>query len=257
MKPWRATRMKLLVHHGIGIWLANRRLNQGRFTWQRERASVQLSRPRFDALVPGLPRQRIDEAGVIRMLWVEPRSNPWISQWQQAARAGMMPRMLDVAQLPTLSETQLRALAHTLIEQVNSQQRELDWRQAKIDKLTHELAVHKRWRFGVRTERPSAEQAKLFEETVEAGLAAIERELEQLSSAAKPADKAQPRRLPLPAHLPRREIRHEPDRRGIRPRTTGRRNSRGSSRCHDSVKDHRLVTELAIKLKVLATFSLH
>ncbi len=64
----RATRMKLLVHDGFGIWLANRRLNQGRFTWPREQASVQLSRPQFDALVLGLPWQRIDQAGVIRVL---------------------------------------------------------------------------------------------------------------------------------------------------------------------------------------------
>ena len=26
-------RMKVLVHDGIGIWLAARRLNQGRFVW--------------------------------------------------------------------------------------------------------------------------------------------------------------------------------------------------------------------------------
>ena len=32
----RATRMKLLVHDGIGISLANRRLNQGHFVWPRE-----------------------------------------------------------------------------------------------------------------------------------------------------------------------------------------------------------------------------
>ncbi|MNE26116.1 IS66 Orf2 like protein [compost metagenome] len=29
----RATRMKVLVHDGFGIWLAARRLNQGRFHW--------------------------------------------------------------------------------------------------------------------------------------------------------------------------------------------------------------------------------
>ena len=29
----RASRMKVLVHDGIGVWLAARRLNQGRFTW--------------------------------------------------------------------------------------------------------------------------------------------------------------------------------------------------------------------------------
>ncbi|WP_218153037.1 MULTISPECIES: IS66 family insertion sequence element accessory protein TnpB [unclassified Variovorax] len=29
----RSTRLKVLVHDGIGIWLAARRLHQGRFTW--------------------------------------------------------------------------------------------------------------------------------------------------------------------------------------------------------------------------------
>ena len=32
----RANRMKVLVHDGIGVWLAARRLHQGRFVWPRE-----------------------------------------------------------------------------------------------------------------------------------------------------------------------------------------------------------------------------
>ena len=54
-----------------------------------------------------------------------------------------------------------------------AQDRELIWRQAKIDQLTHELSLHKRWRFGVKTERLPVAQAQLFEETVEADLAAM------------------------------------------------------------------------------------
>ncbi len=38
----RATRMKVLVHDGIGVWLAARRLHQGRFVWPRD-VSVQRS----------------------------------------------------------------------------------------------------------------------------------------------------------------------------------------------------------------------
>lgn len=34
----RANRMRVLVHHGIGVWLAARRLSQGRFTWPSEPA---------------------------------------------------------------------------------------------------------------------------------------------------------------------------------------------------------------------------
>jgi transposase len=65
----RANRMKVLVHDGIGVWLAARRLNSGKFTWPQDGATtVALSRAQFDALVLGLPWQRIGEAGVIRVL---------------------------------------------------------------------------------------------------------------------------------------------------------------------------------------------
>ncbi len=32
----RANRMKVLVHDGIGVWLAARRLNQGKFVWPKD-----------------------------------------------------------------------------------------------------------------------------------------------------------------------------------------------------------------------------
>src|ERR671927_264600 len=51
----RANRMKVLVHDGIGVWLAARRLNAGRFVWPRNGdATLALSRPQLDALVLGL-----------------------------------------------------------------------------------------------------------------------------------------------------------------------------------------------------------
>ena len=64
----RADRMKVVVHDGIGVWLAARRLNVGRFVWPREGATLTLARAQLDALVLGLPWQRIGEAGVIRVL---------------------------------------------------------------------------------------------------------------------------------------------------------------------------------------------
>ena len=61
----RATRIKLLVHDGFGVWCAARRLNIGRFVWPRvapTRAEpVTLTREQFDALVLGLPWQRLEE----------------------------------------------------------------------------------------------------------------------------------------------------------------------------------------------------
>ena len=63
----RSTRVKVLVHDGIGIWLAARRLHQGRFVWPGGGggAPQSLTREQLDALVLGLPWQRIGEAGVI------------------------------------------------------------------------------------------------------------------------------------------------------------------------------------------------
>lgn len=65
----RANRMKVLVHDGIGVWLAARRLNQGKFVWPRECGpTLTLTRAQLDALVLGLPWARIGEAGVITVL---------------------------------------------------------------------------------------------------------------------------------------------------------------------------------------------
>jgi hypothetical protein len=64
-----ATRVKLLVHDGFGIWCAARRLHAGRFAWVRADlagpTALQLTREQFDALVIGLPWQRLPETEVI------------------------------------------------------------------------------------------------------------------------------------------------------------------------------------------------
>jgi transposase len=65
----RANRMKVLVHDGIGVWLAARRLNQGKFVWPKDAGTtLSLTHPQLDALVLGLPWQRVGEAGVITVL---------------------------------------------------------------------------------------------------------------------------------------------------------------------------------------------
>ncbi|MBS0476692.1 MAG: IS66 family insertion sequence element accessory protein TnpB [Proteobacteria bacterium] len=62
------TRFKVLVHDGFGVWLACRRLNQGRFHWTEGQGGVALTRAQFDALVLRLPWQRPGDGGVIRTL---------------------------------------------------------------------------------------------------------------------------------------------------------------------------------------------
>ena len=65
----RANRIKILVHDGIGVWLAARRLHQGKFIWPMAGgASLALKREQLDALVLGLPWQRLGEAGIITVV---------------------------------------------------------------------------------------------------------------------------------------------------------------------------------------------
>jgi transposase len=75
----RGTRMKVLVHDGYGLWLAQRQLQQGRFHWPTQwptetlataqtGACVTLTRAQFDALILGLPWQQLSDGGVIRTL---------------------------------------------------------------------------------------------------------------------------------------------------------------------------------------------
>jgi transposase len=51
------------------VWLAARRLNQGKFVWPKDAgATLSLTHPQLGALVLGLPWQRIGEAGIITVL---------------------------------------------------------------------------------------------------------------------------------------------------------------------------------------------
>jgi len=114
--------------------------------------------------------------------------------------------------LNDLSPEQLRTLAAELIAQVGEKDRELRYRQTRIDQLTHEISILKRLKFGKRSEQLNTEQASLLDETIDADLAAIETELEQLqSNAPEQKQRQQPKRAPLPPQLPRTDIHHEPD----------------------------------------------
>ena len=66
----RANRMKVLVHDGFGLWLCARRLYEGSFIragMTQERA-LALSHEQLQAIVVGLPWQRLDERTKIRVL---------------------------------------------------------------------------------------------------------------------------------------------------------------------------------------------
>ncbi|WP_033986164.1 IS66 family transposase [Pseudomonas aeruginosa] len=96
-------------------------------------------------------------------------------------------------------------------ELLQRREREAAFKQAVIDKLTHENAILKRLKFAASSEAFNAEQKSLLEETLDADLAAVAAEIEVLGSSKPQGDKQQPKRQPLPPHLPRREIHHEPE----------------------------------------------
>lgn len=61
----RSSRIRLLVHDGFGVWCAARRLNKGGFEWPRNGTAhpepLALTIDQFDALVLGLPWQRLEQ----------------------------------------------------------------------------------------------------------------------------------------------------------------------------------------------------
>ena len=90
----------------------------------------------------------------------------------------------------------------------------IHYKDTKIAALTAEIARLRRVQFAARSERMDPEQRALFDETLDADIAAVESELEALQAMGKPEGerkaKAQPKRRPLPPELPRIETRHEP-----------------------------------------------
>ena len=118
-----------------------------------------------------------------------------------------------------VTELATRMLAELRLkdERAERDARTIRFKDAKLEKITFELARLKAWKFGAHTERLNAEQRQMFETTAaedEADLAAQLAALQGRSDSAdqKPAAKAktQPRRKPLPDHLRRVDHHHEP-----------------------------------------------
>ncbi|MDO9505464.1 IS66 family transposase [Hydrogenophaga sp.] len=127
--------------------------------------------------------------------------------------------MITADHLDTLEPQQMRAALLSLMSElaerdgvIARQGQEVVFKQALIDKLTHENALLKRMKFAAQSERFSAEQKSLLDESLDEDLQAVADEIEQATpSVAGRQDKQVPKRAPLPANLPRREIRHEPE----------------------------------------------
>src|ERR1700693_3547974 len=127
-------------------------------------------------------------------------------------RSGIIECMQVHDQLARMDAQQLREFAADLIEALASKDRELQCKQLKIEQLTHEMAVLKRWKFAARSEQLHGTQRSLLDETIDADLEALAAELATLSTPARTLPgKDKPKRSPLPAHLPRIDVHHEPE----------------------------------------------
>jgi transposase len=122
-------------------------------------------------------------------------------------RQAMLSLMAEVA----ARDEQLRAKD----AQLEQRERDAAFKQALIDKLTHENALLKRLKFAAQSEKFTAEQRSLLDETFDADMAEVGREMKRLgvdvdAADDKKAGKKTPKRQPLPPHLPRRDVHHEP-----------------------------------------------
>jgi transposase len=100
--------------------------------------------------------------------------------------------------------------------ELSRKEREIAWRDARLEKIQFELARLKRWQFGAKSEAMNAEQRALFAETMLEDEADLKARLAKLQGQIKPVPPApkppasKPRRQALPEHLRREEHRHEP-----------------------------------------------
>jgi transposase len=95
--------------------------------------------------------------------------------------------------------------------QLARRDREIKTKQLKIDQLTHEMAILKRYRFDRSSEQMDPQRRLLLDESIDADIAAIDLEIKALTAKPTATPKEKPRRVALPAEFPRRMVSHEPD----------------------------------------------
>ena len=135
--------------------------------------------------------------------------------------SGHTVRMLDVR---TLNAQDLRGLSPeamtqvaqqmlvSLIEQskqldecdkhIAAQDRAIKFKDAKLEKITFELARLKAWRFGAKTEAMNAEQRQMFDEALAEDQASLEAQLLALQGAVPATEPAQAASKRLPRRCP-------------------------------------------------------
>jgi transposase len=118
--------------------------------------------------------------------------------------------VVEPQSLSELNAEQLREMTTRLMTELRHQR-------ALNEKLAYENALLKRMKFAAQSERHNAEQRNLLEDEIDADLAAVAKEIEQLEApATAPKDKQQPKapgvaREPAPArNSPRTRVHHVP-----------------------------------------------
>lgn len=169
------------MHDGIGVGLAARRLNRGKFVWVQALNGLRmvLDGKQWQALVLGLPlAARV--CGRCHLCAVAP-CNRARRQYRRYAPCGILAGM-SIASLDHLDTRKLRALAELLMGRTAVRDEQLATRDARIAKhdqvlhfkdthieqLNQELALYKRWRYGKRSEQLNPGQASLLEDAMDA-----------------------------------------------------------------------------------------
>ena len=264
----RGTRIKLLVHDGFGVWCAARRLNPGRFVWPRAgrlggaaaAADAGSSSTRWCWACRG-------------SAWADERHHARVSaaqrdaaltcaccRWQRSRRLRAQCRACSICmRSPPSTCRRLPPEAAALIAAQLQQQASSSsagagqrasarsrWRDAKLEKLTFELARLKAWKFGAKTEAMTAEQRRAVRGDAgrgrgqPAGAAGPQLQRERCAddAARRPRRRQRkPRRQALPDHLrargapPRAGGHHLPDAR-VRPADGARRRGRQRAAGH-------------------------
>ncbi|KPY97595.1 Transposase [Pseudomonas syringae pv. aptata] len=149
---------------------------------------------------------------LIRLPWSACQRNWPISLSPPLALSGKIGGMTSHPNLDQLNPEELRALAAQLIQRVETMDKQITHHKSVNEKLAHEIALLKRFKFAKRSEQLSPDQASLLDDLIDTDIAAIEAEFEALQPAPVEAKvRQQPKRAPLPPQFPRTLIHHEPD----------------------------------------------
>ncbi|WP_414648287.1 IS66 family transposase [Cedecea sp.] len=119
---------------------------------------------------------------------------------------------MDISTLPVeQSPDELRQMAQWLLAELTREREKNQTLQQKIQSLEDALKTSRRWRFGRKSETFRGEERSLAEEDVDADTADLEQQLATLLPEESEKSPASPKRQPLPAEVPREEVRLDLD----------------------------------------------